>query len=66
MEPLNLAVLSLDVSHPRVTDELDRMLSGLCDAMDFMGTNLKTLKEARRKQRANMEDDEYEYEDEDS
>ncbi|RPA90135.1 Pkinase-domain-containing protein [Choiromyces venosus 120613-1] len=58
MEPLNLAVMALDADDQRVTDELDRMLAGLGDAMEFMGVKLKALNEQRKHERESMEEDE--------
>ena len=56
MEPLNLAVMSLDADDQRITDELDRMLAGLSDAMEFMGVKLKALNEQRKHEREGMEE----------
>ncbi|KAG0635204.1 kinase-like domain-containing protein [Tuber brumale] len=63
MEPLNLAVMSLDADDRRVTDELDRMLAGLGDAMEFMGVKLKALKEQRKHERESMEEEDEDGED---
>ncbi|PWW72163.1 Pkinase-domain-containing protein [Tuber magnatum] len=57
MEPLNLAVMSLDADDQRITDELDRMLAGLGDAMEFMGVKLKALNERRKHERESMEEE---------